>query len=79
MKPYSILINGKSFELLQPIPDEITTFSVNFTKLPISIGVMKQEVPVIKAWLQKLVANTVAEYVVYNNTIIKTVDLKAKL
>ena len=78
MKPYSILVNGKPVQLLELIPDKITSLSVNFTRLPISIRVSPQQVSVIEAWLQELVANTTADYMVYNNTITKIADLKAK-
>jgi len=74
MQPIQIFINDQLVEVLSPLPEKITSFSVLI--MPFHIPITKSAIIPVKQWLNTLIDRLDTEHVVYNNTFIETKDLR---
>jgi len=74
MQPIQIFINDQLVEVLSPLPEKITSFSVLI--MPFHIPIAQSAIIPVKQWLNTLIDRLDTEHVVYNNTFIETKDLR---
>ena len=65
---FEIIVNGKSLQLLSPIPSEITSLAINY-RHGIPIPIHRQYKKPIQEWLYRL-TQSVDEILVVNKTIL---------
>jgi hypothetical protein len=75
MEPILISINKQHVQLGSPLPDVITEFAVQ-TNPFILLQVEPAQATFIKAWLNDVVDRLDTEYVLYNETLIKSTELR---
>lgn len=73
MNPVQIIINGHQAELGGYLPQLIYSLDI---KLLANVQIHQQQATLLKAWLNRLVDALKAEYVTYNNTLVKSSELR---
>ena len=72
-----IEINGKNYQLLQPLPEKITSLNiVNNSPHGMQIPIDKFTATALKKWFNQIIDRLSNEWVSYNNVLIHKDDLK---
>ena len=75
MQPILILINNQPVQIGCQLPDIITQLSLDLNPF-IQLQCEQHEVALIKSWLNDVVDRLDTEYVSYNETLIKSTELR---
>jgi len=74
MTPVQFLINGNPHQLLQPLPDVISSCAIQYNP-SVRMLFNTQQSSAVKAWFNTLIDNLSADYVTFNGVIIASSDL----